>query len=78
MTNSVMMPLAALATCFLILRTVGFDEIAREIEQSSAFQRKKLYMVFMKYLCTDLPDHYSAKFYCKRTGNYHYVMENAC
>ena len=50
LTNSVMMPLAALATCFLIVRTVGFDRIAREIEQSSAFKRKKLYMFFMKYL----------------------------
>lgn len=50
LTNSVMMPLAALATCFLIVRTVGFDKIAREIEQSSAFKRKKLYMFFMKYL----------------------------
>ena len=49
LTNSVMMPLAALATCFLIVRTVGFDKIAREIEQSSAFKRKKLYMFFMKY-----------------------------
>ena len=50
LTNSVMMPLAALATCFLIVRTVGFDKIAREIEQSSAFKRKKLYMFFLKYL----------------------------
>ena len=50
LTNSVMMPLAALATCFLIIRTVGFDKIAREIEQSSAFKRKKLYMFFLKYL----------------------------
>ena len=49
LTNSVMMPLAALATCFLIIRTVGFDKIAREIEQSSAFKRKKLYMFFLKY-----------------------------
>ena len=50
LTNSVMMPLAALATCFLIVRTVGFERIAREIEQSSAFKRKKLYMFFLKYL----------------------------
>lgn len=78
LTNSVMMPLAALATCFLIVRTVGFDKIAREIEQSSAFKRKKLYMFFMKYLATDLPDYYIIKFYCKCIGNYFYVMENAC
>ena len=46
MTNSVMMPLAALATCFLVLKVVGFDRIAKEIEQSSKFGRKKLYNFF--------------------------------
>lgn len=50
LTNSVMMPLAALATCFLIVRTVGFDRISKEIERSSAFKRKRLYVFFMKYL----------------------------
>ena len=49
LTNSIM-PLAALATCFLITRVVGLDAIAREVEQSSAFRRKKLYFFFMKYL----------------------------
>lgn len=49
LTNSVMMPLAALATCFLILRVVGFKKISEEIEQSSSFRRKKLYTVFLKY-----------------------------
>ena len=50
LTNSVMMPLAALATCFLVVRTVGFDRIAKEIERSSQFKRKKIYVFFMKYL----------------------------
>ncbi len=50
LTNSIMMPLAALATCFLITRVVGLDAIAREVEQSSAFRSKKLYFFFMKYL----------------------------
>ncbi|MBS6396049.1 MAG: sodium-dependent transporter [Clostridiales bacterium] len=50
LTNSVMMPLAALATCILILRVVGFERIAKEVECSSAFHRKKLYNFFMKYL----------------------------
>ena len=49
MTNSVMMPLAALATCILILRVVGIDGMEKEIEQSSPFRRKKLYRVFIKY-----------------------------
>lgn len=50
MTNSLMMPVAALATCFLITRVVGLDKIAGEVEQSSAFKRKKMYNLFMKYL----------------------------
>ena len=50
MTNSVMMPLAALATCFLVTKVVGFDRIAKEIEQSSKFGRKKLYNFVLKYL----------------------------
>lgn len=50
LTNSIMMPLAALATCFLITRVAGLEAITREIEQSSAFRRKKLYYFFMKYL----------------------------
>ena len=50
LTNSVMMPIAALATCFLILRVVGFQRIDAEVEISSAFRRKKLYHFFLKYL----------------------------
>ncbi len=50
LTNSIMMPLAALATCFLILRAVGLKRFAEEMEVSSAFKRKKLYNFFLKYL----------------------------
>lgn len=50
LTNSVMMPIAALATCILILRVIGVDAIAREVEHSSSFKRKKLYNFFIKYL----------------------------
>ena len=50
LTNSVMMPIAALATCILIIRVVGFHRIAEEMEVSSRFRRKKLYCFFMKYL----------------------------
>ena len=50
LTNSVMMPLAALSTCFLIIRVVGFARIAQEVEYSSAFRRKKLYNFFLRYL----------------------------
>ncbi len=50
LTNSIMMPIGALATCFLILRVVGLKKIEEEVEISSAFHRKKLYYFFLKYL----------------------------
>lgn len=50
LTNSIMMPIAALATCILIIRVTGFNAIAEEVELSSKFRRRKLYEFFMKYL----------------------------
>ncbi len=50
LTNSLMMPVAALATCILVTRVVGLEKIAREVEQSSDFKRKKIYCFFMRYL----------------------------
>jgi NSS family neurotransmitter:Na+ symporter len=49
-TNSVMMPIAALATLILILKFVTLDKMAEEIELSSKFKRKKVYNFFIKYL----------------------------
>lgn len=48
-TNSVMMPFAALATCILVVKAVGLDRISAEVTQSSPFKRKKMYKIFMKY-----------------------------
>ena len=50
LTNSVMMPIAALATCFLILKKVGFEKINEEVGASSAFKRRKLFHFCLKYL----------------------------
>ena len=50
LTNSLMMPIAALSTCFLILYVAGVDKIVAEVEQSSTFKRKGLYKFFLKYL----------------------------
>lgn len=50
LTNSIMMPIAALSTCILIIKIVGFKKIAEEVETSSNFRRKKLYNFFLKYL----------------------------
>lgn len=49
-TNSLMLPLAALATCFLVVRVVGFDKLEAEVELSSRFRRKGMYRWCMKYL----------------------------
>lgn len=50
LTNSLMMPVAALATCLLITRVAGLDNIAEEVEKSSDFKRKGMYKLFMRYL----------------------------
>lgn len=50
LTNSLMMPMAALATCLLVTCVAGLDRIIEEVEQSSEFRRKKMYCFFMKYV----------------------------
>ncbi len=50
LSNSVMMPIAAITTCLLILLKIGIDKIVAEIESSSPFRRKKVYVFFLKYL----------------------------
>lgn len=50
LTNSVMMPVAALATCILIAHVIGYKKIAEEVKKSSAFKREKLYNFVMRYL----------------------------
>lgn len=50
LTNSVMMPIAALFTCMLILKKTGLDRIEEEVRQSSSFKRVKVYRFFLKYL----------------------------
>lgn len=50
LTNSLMMPIAALATCLLVTRVAGLEKIIKEVEQSSAFRRKRMYCFFMRYM----------------------------
>lgn len=50
MSNSVMMPIAALCTCVLIVKVVGFGAISKEVKLSSAFKREKSYQVFVRYV----------------------------
>lgn len=49
-TNSVMMPIAAITTVLLILYKVKIETIVKEIESSGQFKRKKIYTFFIKYI----------------------------
>ena len=48
LTNSIMMPIAALATCYLVVKVITLKKIDDEISYSSAFKRKKLYNIVMR------------------------------
>lgn len=52
LTNSVMMPIAAIATCLLVSRVIGVDRIEEEMTQEGrTFRRKKIFVMMIKYLC---------------------------
>ena len=50
LTNSIMMPIAAICTCLLVLRVVTIPRLSKEIERSSQFKRKKIFIFILKYL----------------------------
>ena len=52
LTYSVMMPIAAFATCILVSKKIGFDRIEEEVMLGeSRFRRKKIFNFMIKYLC---------------------------
>ena len=52
LTNSVMMPIAALMTSLFLKKVVGIDRMEEEIRHGeSKFRRKKIFIVMIKYLC---------------------------
>ena len=52
LTNSVMMPIAAIATCLLVSRVIGVDRIEEEMmQEGGTFRRKKIFVMMIKYLC---------------------------
>lgn len=52
MTNSVMMPIAAIATCLLVSRVIGVEQIAQEVEQDGQrFRRKPVFSFMIRWLC---------------------------
>ena len=52
LTNSVMMPIAAMMTSIFVSKVVGIDRIEEETRHGeAAFRRKKIFVVMIKYLC---------------------------
>ncbi len=51
-TNSVMMPIAALATCILVTKYMGIANLEKEVEQDGhPFRRKAIFSFMIKFLC---------------------------
>ena len=52
LTNSVMMPIAAIATCLLVSRVMGVDKIEQEMTlENGTFRRKKIFNFMIRWLC---------------------------
>ena len=52
LTNSVMMPIAAIATCLLVSRVIGVEKIENEVtEVGHPFKQKAIFQFMIKYLC---------------------------
>ncbi len=52
LTNSVMMPIAAIATCLFVSRVVGVEKIEEEVTlNGQPFRRKKIFLFMIRYLC---------------------------
>lgn len=48
LTNSLMMPVAAFATCMFIIKVVTVDKVAEEVKLSSKFRFEGMYRVFIR------------------------------
>ena len=52
LTNSVMMPIAAIATCLLVSRVIGVAKIEQEVTDGGhPFRRKVIFQFMIQYLC---------------------------
>ena len=52
LSNSLMMPIAALMTCLLVSKYIGVDKIAAEVKKNDMiFKRQKVFEFMIKYLC---------------------------
>ena len=52
LTNSVMMPIAAIATCLLVSKVMGIQKVEKEmLLENGTFRRKKIFDFMIQYLC---------------------------
>ena len=52
LTNTVMMPIAAIATCLLVSIVIGVEKIEAEVTADGApFKRKKIFAFMIRFLC---------------------------
>lgn len=52
LTNSVMMPIAAIATCFLVTKVIGIDKIDKEMtKENGTFKRKRIFVFMIRFMC---------------------------
>ena len=52
LTNSVMMPIAAITTCLLVSRVIGVKKIEEEVtREGQPFRRKPVFNFMLRYLC---------------------------
>ena len=52
LTNSVMMPIAAIATCLLVSHVIGVEKIEQEVEaDGQPFRRKRIFAFMIRWLC---------------------------
>lgn len=71
LTNSVMMPIAAIATCLLVSRVIGVEQIAQEVEQDGQrFRRKPVFNFMIRWLCPILqPSFWQARWQMPLAGS---------
>ena len=52
LTNSVMMPIAAISICLLVSRVAGIAAIEQEVRHGEErFRRKRVFALMIRYLC---------------------------
>lgn len=66
-----MMPIAAIATCLLVSRVIGVEQIAQEVEQDGQrFRRKPVFNFMIRWLCPILqPSFWQARWQTPLAGS---------